>query len=86
MVPSQRICGPKYRGDTTIKGFNSVKWGGTRDLWKNELSREFGQLADGFPEKVQKGTNTIHFVARNNIPVGITVTYSNIAVNVRPQK
>ena len=36
--------------------------------------------------KIEKGTNTIRFFARNNIPVGRTVTYSHIIVNVRPHK
>ena len=38
------------------------------------------------PGEVKKGTNTIRFVARNNISVGFKVTYSLIIVGVRPQK
>ena len=36
--------------------------------------------------KSEKGTNTIIFVTHNNIPVGHTVTYSQIVVKLRPQK
>ena len=43
---------------------------------ENGLSKEFGQLTDEFQGTLQKGTNTIRFVARNNILVGRTVTYS----------
>ena len=50
------------------------------------MSKEFGQIADGFPGKFQKGTNTIRFFTRNNIPVGRIVTCSQIVVGVRPQK
>ena len=58
----------------------------TRDLWKNGPSKEFGRLADGFPGKVTKGMNTIRFVARNNIPVVHTVTYSQVIFYERPHK
>ena len=40
----------------------------------NGLSKEFGKLVDGFTGKFYKGKNAINFVARNNIPVGFTVT------------
>ena len=50
------------------------------------MSESFGQLADRFPVKMKKGTNTISFVARNNIPVGRTVTYSRIVAYMQPQK
>ena len=36
--------------------------------------------------KSKKGTNTIRFIALNNIPVGTMVTYSRIVVYVQPQK
>ena len=45
------------------------KYEKTRSFWKNGLSKKFGKLTDGFPGKFQKGTNTISFVTRNNIPV-----------------
>ena len=38
------------------------------------------------PGNVQNGTNTISFIARNNIPVVNTVKYSRIVVDVRPLK
>ena len=62
------------------------KYEKTRDLWQNGLSKEFGKLAEIFPVKVHKGKNNISFVARNNIPVVCTVTYSRISVNMRPHK
>ena len=40
------------------KDLIKVKEQKTRYFWKNELSKEFGRLTDGFPGKVQKGKNT----------------------------
>ena len=48
--------------------------------------KKFGQITDELPGKVKKGTNNIRFVARNNIPVGCTVTYSCIVVDARTHK
>ena len=50
------------------------------------MSKEVGRLAYRLPVKFQKGTNTIHFVACNNIPVVCIVTYSRIVVIVQTQK
>ena len=47
-----------------------------RYLCQSGMSKECGRLIDGLPEKIQRGMNTILFVARNNIPAGLTVTYS----------
>ena len=66
--------------------FNAIKRVKTRDIWENCTSKEVGRLADRLPGKFQKGKNTIHFVARNNIRVVRTVTYSHIVVRVRPHK
>ena len=36
--------------------------------------------------KVKKGKNTIRFIAQNHKPVGCTITYSPIVVDMRPHK
>ena len=86
MVPCKHSCGFRHRISTTIKGYNEKKEKEKRFLWQNGLSKKFGRLADGFPGKLRKGTNLIRFVAHNNIPVGRTVPYSCIVVDLQPKK
>ena len=50
------------------------------------MSKKFRILADGFLGKVRNGTNAIRFLACKNIPVGYTVIYSHIVVDVQPHK
>ena len=73
--PANAVVDPDTGEILQYKDLIKVKEQKTRYFWKNELSKEFGRLTDGFPGKGKKGMNTIRFVARNNIPVGHTVTY-----------
>eukprot|EP00804_Cyclotella_cryptica_P029060 CCRYP_005247-RA/>CCRYP_005247-RA protein AED:0.20 eAED:0.15 QI:0/0/0/1/0/0/4/0/830 len=56
-------------------------------IWKNAYGKELGRLAQGIPGTV-KGTNTIVFIAHNEIPPQRRkdVTYGRIVANYRPEK
>eukprot|EP00804_Cyclotella_cryptica_P020749 CCRYP_016588-RA/>CCRYP_016588-RA protein AED:0.03 eAED:0.02 QI:0/0/0/1/1/1/3/0/1217 len=56
-------------------------------IWKNAYGKELGRLAQGIPGTV-KGTNTIVFIAHNEIPPQRRkdVTYGCIVANYRPKK
>eukprot|EP00804_Cyclotella_cryptica_P016108 CCRYP_004214-RA/>CCRYP_004214-RA protein AED:0.22 eAED:0.20 QI:0/0/0/1/0/0.66/3/0/877 len=56
-------------------------------IWKNAYGKELGRLAQGIPGTV-KGTNTIVFIAYNEIPPQRRkdVTYGRIVANHRPEK
>eukprot|EP00804_Cyclotella_cryptica_P029413 CCRYP_013352-RA/>CCRYP_013352-RA protein AED:0.16 eAED:0.24 QI:0/0/0/1/0.2/0.16/6/0/1158 len=56
-------------------------------IWKNAYGKELGRLAQGIPGTV-KGTNTIVFIAYNEIPPQRRkdVTYGCIVANYRPEK
>jgi hypothetical protein len=56
-------------------------------IWKNAYGKELGRLAQGIPGTV-KGTNTIVFIAHNDIPPQRRkdVTYGRIVANYRPEK
>eukprot|EP00804_Cyclotella_cryptica_P026336 CCRYP_007671-RA/>CCRYP_007671-RA protein AED:0.18 eAED:0.21 QI:0/0/0/1/0/0.33/3/0/1086 len=56
-------------------------------IWKNAYGKELGRLAQGIPGTV-KGTNTIVFIAYNEIPLQRRkdVTYRRIVANYRPEK
>eukprot|EP00804_Cyclotella_cryptica_P027157 CCRYP_016091-RA/>CCRYP_016091-RA protein AED:0.31 eAED:0.28 QI:0/0/0/1/1/1/2/0/527 len=56
-------------------------------IWKNAYGKELGRLAQGIPGTV-KGTNTIVFLAHNQIPPHCRkdVTYGRICANYQPEK
>ena len=53
--------------------------------WQRSTANELGRLADGIPGRV-KGTGTIGFLHRRDIPRGRTVTYSNFVCDLKPLK
>merc|ERR1711966_548503 len=57
-----------------------------RDTWSKSLANELGRLAQGIRDI--KGTNTIFFIPKNEIPQDRwkDVTYGRIVVNYRPGK
>jgi hypothetical protein len=57
----------------------------TRDVWLHAAANEFGRLAQGVKTRI-KGTNTINFIHRSQVPTGRTVTYARFCANIRPQK
>ncbi len=58
-----------------------------KKLWRKSYTTELGRLAQGIPG-VSKGTDTIVFIACNEIPFAWLkdVTYGRICVNYRPKK
>ena len=56
----------------------------TRDRWLKAGTKEFGQLAQGIDDI--KGTDTIQFIRKSDIPRGRTYTYGRFVVDYRPQK
>ena len=57
-----------------------------REAWETSLANELGRLAQGIRDI--KGTNTITFIKKSEIPLGRLrdVTYGRIVVSYRPQK
>jgi hypothetical protein len=58
-----------------------------KELWGKSYTTEFGRLAQGI-SGVSKGTDTIVFIARNEIPFARLkdVTYGPVCVNYHPKK
>ncbi len=58
-----------------------------KGLWGKSYTTELGRLAQGIPG-ASKGTNTIVFIARNEIPFARLkdITYGCVCVNYRPKK
>ena len=76
VVDAESVNAMKYKDLVT---FNNDK---TKKLWFKGMSKEMDRLANGMPGKVEKGTNTIRFVEKSHVPVGHTVTYTRIVVNI----
>jgi hypothetical protein len=58
-----------------------------KELWGKSYTKELGHLAQGMP-RVSKGTNTIVFIHRKDIPHNCKrdVTYACVCVNYHPEK
>lgn len=53
--------------------------------WNLSGANEFGRLAQGVGGHT-KGTNTIRFIYKHEVPKNKTVTYARFVCNERPQK
>ena len=58
-----------------------------KELWGKLYTKELARLAQGIPG-VSKGTNTIIFIKRNEIPADrhCNTTYTRVCVNYHPKK
>ena len=56
-----------------------------RDDWLRSAANELGNLAQGVGNRV-KGTNTIFFIHKHQVPKGRTVTFPRIVCTIRPEK
>ena len=54
--------------------------------WTTGFANELGRLAQGVGTRMPTGTNTIRFIARNDVPKNRTVTYGRIVATIRPTK
>ena len=67
----------EYR--TLLKGVDKI-------LWERANSKEVARLAQGRKDGSVKGTETLHFIAADQLPKGKIPTYLRICANHRPQK
>ena len=70
--------GKKETIDSLLKGNNS-------NIWEQSLSNEWGRLAQG-NDKGVKGTNTIAFILKSEVPSDKKVTYASYVCDYRPLK
>ena len=54
------------------------------DIWNKSLSNELGRLADGICDI--KGTQTMFFIHKNQVPARHIATYLNPVCDYRPKK
>jgi hypothetical protein len=97
VLPSLRVWrgrqGVSTRDRNLMLDSNSPLTGGqnththTQELWGKLYTKELACLAQGIPD-VSKGTNTIIFIKRKEIPANrrYDTTYARVCVNYRPKK
>ena len=57
----------------------------SKELWIKSFANELGRLAQGVVDR-EKGTDTIKFIKKSQVPKHKTVTYGRIVVAIRPEK
>ena len=57
-----------------------------KQTWLTSGAIELGRLAQGLPSSNVKGTHTIFFINKHQVPHGRTVTYAHIVCTYRPEK
>jgi hypothetical protein len=60
--------------------------GHSTEVWTKSFAKELGRLANGLGTRIPKGTNTICFINRNQVPTDRKVTYGRIVCTICPQK
>ena len=70
--------GKRLSIDARSKGADST-------TWEKSLSNEWGRLADGNNYGV-KGTQTVRFISKSEVPSDRQVTYATFVCDVKPLK
>ena len=74
-----------YRSDGKKETIDSLLTGQNKDTWLRSLSNEWGRLAQGNDNGI-KGTDTIEFIHRSQVPSDKQVTYASYVCDYRPLK
>jgi hypothetical protein len=74
-----------YNDKGVKETMDSLLAGPDSNIWTTSLCNEFGRLAQGYSNTV-KGTNTIAFIQRSEVPTDKKVTYGNFICDLRPLK
>ena len=74
-----------YRSDGKKETIDSLLKGSNASTWYKSLSNEWGRLAQGNDNGV-KGTDTITFIHRSEVPTNKQVTYASYVCDYRPLK
>eukprot|EP00957_Ditylum_brightwellii_P015419 1160183-Ditylum_brightwellii.AAC.1 len=55
-------------------------------MWKHSAANEFGHLAQGAGTCIPTGTDTIHFIPKDEVPANKMSNYAQFVIDSRPQK
>ena len=74
-----------YKDDGTKETIDSLLKGPHKSIWEQSLSNEWGRLAQSNNSGV-KGTDTIEFIIRKEVPPDKKVTYATMVCDYKPLK
>lgn len=74
-----------YKADGTKETIDTLLQGSDSNIWKKSLSNDWGRLAQENDYGV-KGTDTIQFIHKRDVPHDKKVTYASFVCNYRPLK
>ena len=66
--------------------YRHLSTGPNAALWQKALATDLGMLAQGVGTRMPKGTDTIFFINRNQVPSDRKVTYGRLVSTIRPNK
>jgi hypothetical protein len=66
--------------------YAQLRQGPDGEKWTQAAANEFGRLAQGVLPHMPTGTDTIRFIAWNNLPAGKRATYIRYVASLRPNK
>ena len=69
-----------------VQEYRHLIKGPDKAVWETSFANELGRLAQGVGSRDKKGTGTIFFIKREEVPQGRQVTYGRIVSSIRPQK
>ena len=87
LSPLAELAGAVLEGENVLKYRQLINHPTLGPTWRKSSSNEFGRLAQGVGGRI-KGTETIFFVKREDIPQDRMqdVTYAQFVCNIRPEK
>ena len=68
-----------------LEEYGALVKGPNKHTWTKAYANDLGRLAQGVGSRI-KGTNTIFFIPRRDVPPGRKVTYGKKEVSIRPNK
>jgi hypothetical protein len=66
--------------------YRQLSQGPTKDKWIHGFANKIGRLAQGIGTSMPAGTDTIHFIKREQVPSDRQVTYKRIVATIRPRQ
>ena len=81
----QHACAVINKDTGKLEEYSALAKGSDKELWIRAYANDLGRLAQGVGNRI-KGTNTIFFIPRCDVPPDKKITYGKKEVSIRPNK
>ena len=68
-----------------LEEYGALVKGPDKEIWERAYANDLGRLAQGVHGRIA-GTNTVYFIAHNEVPNNKKITYGKKEVSIRPNK